>query len=51
MNQKDIRWRQRFENFEKSYRLLEQSVEIEMKIRNAFFPAISRLYECMKTKT
>ena len=29
MNQKDIRWKQRFENFEKSYRLLEQSLEIE----------------------
>jgi len=30
MNPKDIRWKQRFENFEKSYRLLEQSLEIEL---------------------
>lgn len=29
MNQKDIRWRQRFENFEKSYQLLAQTIEIE----------------------
>jgi len=29
MNQKEIRWRQRFENFEKSYLLLKQSMEIE----------------------
>ena len=29
MNPKDIRWRQRFENFEKSYLLLQQSIQIE----------------------
>ena len=29
MNQKDIRWRQRFENFEKSYVLLEKTIGIE----------------------
>ena len=29
MNQKEIRWRQRFENFEKSFLLLKQSLEIE----------------------
>ena len=29
MNQRETRWKQRFENFEKSYRLLEQSLEIE----------------------
>jgi len=28
MNQKEIRWRQRFENFEKSFLLLEQSLGI-----------------------
>lgn len=29
MNQKEIRWRQRFENFEKSFLLLQQSLKIE----------------------
>jgi len=29
MNPKDIRWRQRFENFEKSYLLLAETIEIE----------------------
>jgi len=29
MNQKTIRWRQRFENFEKSFFLLKQSLEIK----------------------
>jgi len=29
MNPKEARWKQRFENFEKSYRLLEQSLDIE----------------------
>ena len=29
MNQKDTRWRQRFENFEKSYLLLASTIEIE----------------------
>ncbi len=29
MNPKDTRWRQRFENFEKSYLLLQQSIQIE----------------------
>jgi len=29
MNQKTIRWKQRFENFEKSYLLLKQSLEIQ----------------------
>ena len=28
-NNKDIRWRQRFENFEKAYRLLERTVQIK----------------------
>ncbi|MFA5689782.1 MAG: nucleotidyltransferase substrate binding protein [Kiritimatiellales bacterium] len=30
MNQKDIRWKQRFENFENSFLLLKQGLEIEM---------------------
>jgi nucleotidyltransferase substrate binding protein (TIGR01987 family) len=29
MNQKEIRWKQRFENFEKSYLLLRQSLDIK----------------------
>lgn len=29
MNQKDTRWRQRFENFEKAYLLLASTIEIE----------------------
>lgn len=29
MNLKDIRWRQRFENFEKAYLLLENNIDIE----------------------
>ena len=29
MNQKETRWRQRFENFEKSYLLLAETIEIE----------------------
>ncbi len=29
MNTKDIRWQQRFENFEKAYKLLEKTIHIE----------------------
>ncbi len=28
-NQKDIRWKQRFQNFEKAFQLLEKAVKIE----------------------
>lgn len=53
MNQKDIRWKQRFENFEKSFLLLKQSLEIETPsvVRNLFFPVLDRLYRSMKEKT
>jgi len=29
MNQKEIRWRQRFDNFEKAYKLLEKYIDIK----------------------
>ncbi len=29
MNQKEIRWRQRFENFEKAYLLLAETIEVK----------------------
>jgi len=28
-NEKDIRWRQRFENFEKAYKLIERTIQIK----------------------
>lgn len=44
---KELRWRQRFENFHKSYALLDQYIQkpIETELAQVYYPAFKKLYE------